>query len=66
MLPVNCVTVTHRKPMNILHNLFVTICAILFTCTVLLELLFCLSFCVFVVLCVYFCITMCCAATSVY
>jgi len=51
---VNCITVTHRKPMNILHKLFVTARAILCTCTVLLELLFCIAFCDFVVLCGYF------------
>ena len=66
MLPVNCVTVTHRQPMNILHKLFVTVRAIVRTCTVLLELLFCIAFCVFVVLCVYFCISIGSAATSVY
>jgi hypothetical protein len=52
--------------MNVHHKMYFIVYAFLCTCTVLLELTFCIAVCVFVVLCVDRCITQGSAATSVY
>jgi hypothetical protein len=65
MLSSNFITVTHTASMNILHNINITIYSVLQTCTLLLELAFCITFCV-VVLCANCCITLVSATNLVY
>jgi hypothetical protein len=65
MLSFNLISVTYRTSMNILHNLYIFIYSLLCTCTLLLELVFCIIFCV-VVLCVDCCVTLGNATDLVY
>jgi hypothetical protein len=60
VLSFNCMPVAHRTSLNIPHNLYIIIFSVLCTCTLFLDLIFC------VVLCVDCCITLGNAAALVY
>jgi hypothetical protein len=64
MLSFNFISVTYRTSMNILPNLYIIMYSVLYTCTVLLELVFGIT--LRVVLCVECCLTLGTATNLVY